>query len=169
MKPIVVLMSIAGIGIMASLVFIYVKHNEKVELFETSSILDTKHQAMRFEINEQMADIAVMQDDMEIAIKQISDLSKELEKIRVSNKLKKDQLEACHGEEKQRNDEIAALEGQRKNAEEQFQKEKAAWTSEIATLEKQLAAKSNVCKFVNATIPEAKALCGNVQPVVLPK
>lgn len=99
MKPIIVLFSIGVVGVMASLVFIYVKHNEKIKLFETVSKLDTEYQAMKFEINEQIADISVIQNDMETAMKQAHDLTTELEEIRVSNKLKKDQLEACHREE----------------------------------------------------------------------
>ncbi|XP_048882055.1 uncharacterized protein zgc:174935 [Brienomyrus brachyistius] len=169
MKSIIVLMSIAVVGVMASLAFIYIKHNEKVKLSETFSKLDTKHQTVIFEINEHMADIAVMQDEMETAIKQENSLRTELEKIGISNKRKKDQLETCRVEEKQRSDEMAALENQRKTAEEQFKKEKAAWTSNIAALEKQLTEKSTVCMFVNMTKQEAKELCGNVQPVPVPK
>lgn len=112
----------------------------------------------------------VLTENMEDLIKRetkVNTMRKELEELREKLMVKQTEaknmavdIEECNGEAKSSSDALANLEGQKSSLSSEFEKDKAEWSKEIASLKEESSQKSKVCNYILKTSDEGRKLCG---------
>uniref|UniRef100_A0A8C9T223 Uncharacterized protein n=1 Tax=Scleropages formosus TaxID=113540 RepID=A0A8C9T223_SCLFO len=78
--------------------FLYRKHKEHESLLRNGSYMETKVHVSRDVLSEYQADVAAMQEDVELIQKQMNDLSAAVEKEQAEYNGRKGEMDACQGD-----------------------------------------------------------------------
>ncbi|XP_044215887.1 pollen-specific leucine-rich repeat extensin-like protein 1 isoform X1 [Thunnus albacares] len=154
--PVSIMVSVALVGVMK----IRKKEHDRVDRHSRFEAI--KLRVTHDVLGEYQSEKAVTQDLLDTAEKNVKALAEEVNTLQMKDTKKKGNVDTCQAGQKTARDELASAETDLNNLQAESSKEKAGWSTELATLKQQLETRSPVCDFLKPGQDSDKKLCVEV-------
>ncbi|KAJ8290037.1 hypothetical protein GJAV_G00008020 [Gymnothorax javanicus] len=160
MKVSAVIITLSAMISMALAAFMYWKRTDMEKIITKANFMDIKVGVTRDVLAEYQSEVEKLRKLHDETAKALEPLESAANAVQNDLNKKYPELEACGKDLRTVEEETVASEKELRTGQDQFEKEKAQWSEEIAELKAKLEQKSKVCDFVKKDSVEGMKLCG---------